>query len=285
MLTALPAVEVADLEEFARALAGPPFSPLGWSDLSEDQQGAFLMALTAVPSIEGYDIGRFLAELARTEPFAVVELLQSRVELYSHEQSAGYSPLPFAWHVSPPFRDHDDFTALLRQIRDWLAADPNSALRHYLGAKLFALVAGSYDARVVETIDEWLDHSDPVRIKVTAALVSKAPRTLIWDAEFVRRCLRAADRHGDAGLNRMRNALHSAVITGMRSGTPGQPTLRMSKNTRRLLSSPTDAPRPASRNSSTEISPNPPCAGYRMNRTTLLQTAATGNGRPLVPWG
>ncbi|GGZ55576.1 ATP-binding protein [Streptomyces subrutilus] len=223
LLTASPAVEVADLEEFARALAGPPFSPLGWSDLSEDQQGAFLTALTAVPSIEGYDIGRFLAELARTEPFTVVELLQSRVELYSHEQSAGYSPLPFAWHVSPPFRDHDDFTALLRQIRDWLAADPNSALRHYLGAKLFALVAGSYDARVVETIDEWLDDSDPVKIKVTAALVSKAPRTLVWDAEFVRRCLRAADRHGDASLNRMRNALHSAVITGMRSGTPGQP--------------------------------------------------------------
>lgn len=223
LLTASPAVEVADLEEFARALAGPPYSPLGWSDLSEDQQRAFLTGLTSAPSIEGYDIGRFLAELARTEPFAVVELLQSRVESYSHDHSAGYSPLPFTWHVSPPFRDRDDFTALLRQIRDWLATDPDSALRRYLGAKLFALVAGPYDARVVETIDEWLDASDPVKIKVTAALVSNAPRTLIWDTEFVRRCLRAADRHGDADLNRMRSALHSAVITGMRSGTPGQP--------------------------------------------------------------
>lgn len=92
LLTASPAVEVADLEEFARALAGPPYSPLGWSDLSEDQQRAFLTGLTSAPSIEGYDIGRFLAELARTEPFAVVELLQSRVESYSHDHSAGYSP-------------------------------------------------------------------------------------------------------------------------------------------------------------------------------------------------
>ncbi|GAA5216604.1 hypothetical protein [Streptomyces thinghirensis] len=125
--------------------------------------------------------------------------------------------------MTPPFRDHDDFPDLLRQIRDWLAADPESARRRYLGAHIFGLVAGPYDARVTDVIDEYLDDSDPVKIRVAAAMLSKAPRTLVWDVGFVRRCLRAADRHGDASLKRVRGALHAASISGMRSGTPGQP--------------------------------------------------------------
>lgn len=125
--------------------------------------------------------------------------------------------------MTPPFRDHDDFPHLLRQIRDWIAADPESIRRRYLGVHIFELVAGPYDGRVTDVIDEYLDGSDPVKIKVAATMLSKAPRTLVWDVGFVRRCLRAADRHGDASLRRMRGALYNASNSGMRSGTPGQP--------------------------------------------------------------
>ncbi|MEU6252624.1 hypothetical protein [Streptomyces sp. NPDC047043] len=223
LLTASLAAETPDIIAFALAIAGPPYSPLAWSDLAKDQQESFLSALTNAPSIDSHEIGLFLAELARTEPLAVIELLETRVERYASQATAGRFPLPFHWQVTPPFRDHDDFPALLRQIRDWLAADPDSAIKHYLGANLFALVAGPYDTQVTDVIDEYLDDSDPVKIKVTAAILSKAPRTLVWDTQFVRRCLRAADRHGDTSLNSIRGALHSAVISGMRSGTPGEP--------------------------------------------------------------
>ncbi|MCX5075544.1 hypothetical protein OHA84_12930 [Streptomyces sp. NBC_00513] len=223
LLTASPAVETADLDEFAQAIAGPPYSALSWSDLSEEQQGVFLTALAAAPSIDGYEIGQFLAELARTEPLAVIELLEARVESPLHQATGMHSPLPFRWHVTPPFRDHDDFPHLLRQIRDWIAADPESTRRRYLGVHIFELVAGPYDARVTDVIEEYLDGSDPVKIRVAAAMLSKAPRTLVWDVGFVRRCLRAADRHGDASLKRMGGALYNASNSGMRSGTPGQP--------------------------------------------------------------
>lgn len=132
-------------------------------------------------------------------------------------------PLPFDWYVTPPFRDHNDFPELLRQIRDWLAADPDPVVKQHLGTDLFALVAGPYDTQVTGVIDEYLDDGDPAKIKVAAAMLSEAPRTLVWDIGFVRRCLRAADRHGDTSLNGMRSALHAAVISGMRSGTPGEP--------------------------------------------------------------
>ncbi|MFJ3642751.1 hypothetical protein ACIPRD_23720 [Streptomyces sp. NPDC090108] len=223
LLTVSLAAETADFEAFALAIAGPPFSELSWSDLSKEHQGAFLAALAAAPSIDGYEIGRFLAELTRTEPLAVVELLEARLESVPYRETSGHSPLPFRWHVTPPFRDHDDFPDLLRQIRDWIAADPESARKRFLGAYLFKLVAGPYDARVTDVIDEYLDDSDPVKIKVVAAMLSKAQRTLVWDVEFVRRCLRAADRHGEDSLKSVRGALYGAGIGGTRWGTPGQP--------------------------------------------------------------
>lgn len=223
LLTAAPVVERVDLNAFAMAVAGPPYSPLSWSDLSEDQQSAFLAALAAAPSIDDYEIGRFLAELSRTEPLAVVELLEARVDFSPHQATGERSPLPFRWHVTPPFRDHDDFPNLLRQIRDWITADPESARRRYLGAHLFELVAGPYDDRVIDVIDEYFDDSDPVKIRVAAAMLSKAPRTLVWDVGFVRRCLRVADRHGESSLKSVRGALYAASVSGTRWGTPGQP--------------------------------------------------------------
>ncbi|MEU5201225.1 hypothetical protein AB0G86_45525 [Streptomyces scabiei] len=223
LLTASPAVETADLDAFAQAVAGPPYSQLSWSDLSKNQQRAFLAALTAAPSIDGYEVGRFLAELARTEPLTVIELLEARAECSPHQAADMHSALPLRWDVTPPFLDHDDFPALLRQIRDWIAADPESARRRRLGSRIFELVAGPYDARVTHMIDEYLDDSDPVKVTVAAAMLSKAPRTLVWDVDFVRRYLRAADRHGDASLERMRGALYDACTSRNRRGMSGEP--------------------------------------------------------------
>ncbi|MFD3876624.1 hypothetical protein [Streptomyces microflavus] len=222
LLTASPVVETADLDAFAMAISGPPFSALSWSDLSQDQQKAFLTALATASSIDSHEVGRFLAELVSTEPLTVIELLEDRIDS-SPRQGRGYSPLPFQWNDTPPFRGHNDFPALLRQVRDWIAADPDSTYRRCLGADLFELVAGPYDAQVTEVIEEYFHDGDLVKVTIAADILSKANRTIVWDIDFVRRCLRAADRHGDASLERVRGALHAAAITGMRSGTPGQP--------------------------------------------------------------
>ena len=49
-----------------------------------------------------------------------------------------------------------------------------------------------------------------------------APRTLVWDADFVRGCLRAADACGTESLATVQNALHSTVFTGD-AGPEGRP--------------------------------------------------------------
>ncbi|MFE7553582.1 hypothetical protein [Streptomyces gardneri] len=72
-------------------------------------------------------------------------------------------------------------------------------------------------------IEEYFHDGDLKKVTIAADILSKADRTIVRDIDFVRRCLRAADRHSDASLERVRGALHAAAITGMRSGTPGQP--------------------------------------------------------------
>ncbi|MEU2929396.1 hypothetical protein ABZ636_30720 [Streptomyces sp. NPDC007251] len=223
LLTASPAELGAGIDEFALAVSGPPYGSLTWSDLSVGQQNSLLDVLAVAPKIDSFEIGHFLAELARTDPLAVVELLEKRVEVSAKSKTTGYFPLPYAWQVVPPFRDHEEFPALLRQIREWLAADPDSAWKNYIGADVFALVAGPFDGQVTAVIDEYLSDADSIKAKVIATILRKAPRGLVWDSEFVRRCLRAADSDGDDSLNRMKSSLHAAVISGVRSTSPGHP--------------------------------------------------------------
>lgn len=94
LLTGSPTVEIADLDAFVLAIQGSPDSPLAWSDIPKDQQRAFLTALAAAPSIDSYEIGWFFAELARTEPLTVVELLEARVESCARQWTPGHSPCP-----------------------------------------------------------------------------------------------------------------------------------------------------------------------------------------------
>ncbi|WP_158713986.1 ATP-binding protein [Kitasatospora aureofaciens] len=213
----------ASLSEIALAFSGPPLGSLSWSDLSTGQREAFLTRLTECDSLDSYEIAQFLAQLTLTEPGAVVRLLEARVEVCEKSRASGYSPLPFSWQVAPSFREHADFSELLRQILEWLAAAPDSVWRQYLGADVFALVAGPYDEPVAHAIDEYLTASDQAKMKVIAIILRKAPRELVWNPDFVRRYLRMADQYGDQTLYAIQSSLHSAVVTGARWGTPGNP--------------------------------------------------------------
>ena len=116
-----------------------------------------------------------------------------------------------------------DFPDLLRRVREWLAAAPDSPWRHYWGSRLFATVAGPFDAQTRQVIDEYLSEPDSNKIKTVRTMLSDAPRTLVWDADFVRRCLRAADMFGADDLAAVQSALYSAVFAGGRSAAIGEP--------------------------------------------------------------
>jgi hypothetical protein len=201
-----------------------PNGSLAWEDLSQRHKHAYLHALRATASIEYYEISGFLAMLSLQDPQAVISLLTARVEAVEPSASpSAYTALPHRWPVPLRFRDRDDFPDLLRQVREWIAATPDSIWRRYMGSELFATIAGPFDTQTRQVIEEYLSVPDETRIKTVSAILRGAPRSLVWDAAFVSRCLRAADQCGTHSLATMQNALHAAVFTGGRWAAPGQP--------------------------------------------------------------
>jgi len=209
------------LGEFA--LAFGPHGGLEWAGLAQRHKDSFLKALRTAPSLERrYEIAEFLAMLSLEEPHSVLDLLTARID--DVEPSGKVSgALPHAWPVSLRFRDREDFPDLLRRVREWLAAAPNSPWRNYLGSDLFTAVAGSFDAQTLQVIEEYLIEPDPAKIKTVSMMLRGAPRSLVWDLDFVRRCLRAADSCGAKSLAAIQGSLHSALFTGGRSAAFRQP--------------------------------------------------------------
>jgi hypothetical protein len=208
------------LGEFTWAFG--PHGKLAWPDLAQRHKDALLGALCVAESIENYEIAAFLAQLSVSDPHSVIDLLTGRVEATEAGSGSNYA-LPHHWPVPLRFRDRNDFPDLLRRVREWLAAAPDSPWRHYWGSRLFTAVAGPYDAQTRQVIEEYLSEPDSNKIKTVRTMVCDAPRTLVWDANFVRRCLRAADICGANDLAAVQGALYSAVFAGGRSAAVGEP--------------------------------------------------------------
>jgi len=197
---------------------------LSWTDLPDEYKTRFFAALRDAPSIENYEISELLIMLSRDEPYRAVKLLISRVEHMENGTPAGYSPLPHHLQGQLHFREHGAFPDILRLLYDWLAEAPGSMWRRYYGSELFTLIAGGFDTPVREVIDGYLQEPAPARMTALAAILNHVPQSAVWDLDFVRRCLRAAEQCGPASLSAIQGALHYAVIAGGHWGAPSQPT-------------------------------------------------------------
>lgn len=166
-----------------------------------------------------------LATRSATDPGWVIGLLQDRVELAESLGSVReYDALPYSWDNRLQIRDTLVFLPSLNGILAWIAEGLDSWLRRKLGAGLFAAVADGYDSQVVELLANAVAAGTEKMTFAVVAVLHEAPRTFIWDRrDFVRTALQAADRLGEDVLRDMVGALWGATISGVRSGTPGEP--------------------------------------------------------------
>lgn len=140
------------------------------------------------------------------------------------ESIRAYDALPYSWDNRLQIRSTPDFLPSLKGILAWIAEDIDSWLRRKMGADLFAAVANQYDTQVVELLANALGSGTEAMALAVSAVLHEAHRTFIWDyPEFVRTALHAADRLGEDVLRAVLGALWAATISGVRSGTPGEP--------------------------------------------------------------
>jgi len=100
---------------------------LQWSALTSEQADRVWGQLSHCPDIGDYWITEFLEGISKTGPDAVLRLLKERVE-YSeaYPKIENFRAVPFTWLHPLHIRDSVSFVQFLREIRDWMAAQPNS---------------------------------------------------------------------------------------------------------------------------------------------------------------
>jgi transcriptional regulator with XRE-family HTH domain len=198
---------------------------LTWETLSEAQQEAIRDRLVKLSDIGQHWIEKVLSDLSAEDPGWVIELLQRRVRYAEGlAERKGYRPTPLRWNYPLRVREDPAFATHIKRLHAWLALDSTSWIHRHYGAEIFSSVAGQYDDTVLTVLTEALRSTEPRDVLAVATLVGKAHTTLIWDEpNFVRTALAAAARIGPEGRDRMVNSLWAATISGMRTGTPGQP--------------------------------------------------------------
>jgi hypothetical protein len=202
-----------------------PHGDLDWRNLPPAEIRRLLDELEQCPSIEEYWITSFLSEFSSERPEELLELLQRRIDRWEEQDpSTGYSPLPFSWNSDLRFRDGNIFAVVLRRVRDWIAAKPDSWSRRQAGADLFTAVAGAFDETVLDVLEEGATVGDDAEIVAVASILREAPRAVVFEnVDFVRRLLRLAAQRGEERVRLIVDALFAAAAGGMRTGIAGEP--------------------------------------------------------------
>lgn len=198
---------------------------ISWSSFSEPELDLIRQDLVTLPGLAEYSVSKALADRSATNPEWVLELLMERIKLAeSLDSIRGYDALPYTWGNQLRIRDTPAFATILSGILTWISEGLDSWVRRRLGADLFSGVAVEYDSQVVDVLSRSLVAGTEKMTLAVAAVLHAAPRTFIWDEpDFVGTALRTAARLGGGVQQKMIDALRTATISGMRSGTPGEP--------------------------------------------------------------
>ena len=198
---------------------------ISWDTFSTAALDRIRADLVTVPSIEDYAVGAALSDRSAREPRWVLDVLLDRIDrAASLDSIAGYDAVPYAWDNRLRIRETPVFVECLERILMWLAADLDSWTKKKMGAELFTAVAHTYDQDVLNLLGDALAAGDEAMTLAVITVLHEAPRTIIWDElDFVRSALRSTAQVGPDVQRKLIDALWSATVSGMRSGTPGEP--------------------------------------------------------------
>jgi hypothetical protein len=228
-LTAILAIAIRGSSQIADEVLGNfgRYGDFTLDDLTSDQARGILEQLEDCHDIGEFQIATFLASLSERNPGAVVSLLRRRIDRPDNEEASGdYRPIPYRWDDSSPLqvRTSPAFAQILRELCDYVLEPDEGWRRGFWAPHLFAAVVGRVDDAVLDLLRDWAGTSDPKRLEVISHLFREAPRSLVWTrVDWVQDMLDRAAILGSDCYSSVASGLHSAVVSGGRSGKPGEP--------------------------------------------------------------
>ena len=200
--------------------------PLDIDRLGEEDLEEILSELVGCDRIDDYGIEEFLASLSRSDLQSVVRLLRRRVEYAeSLGKSVDYFPVPFRWPDDRRLesRGTPDRRRVLQELLEWASKDEPGWMRRSEAPRIFTAVADEFDGDVLGVLAVGLKAPAAVAINV-ANLLSAVPRDFAWSRDqWIVRVLEDAARRDTELYRAIGRALHSALMSGSRTGTPGEP--------------------------------------------------------------
>lgn len=197
--------------------------------LSGDEIDRLLERLGAVPQLDGHWVEALLCGLVETDPAKLADFLVIRTEAALREEDQGIEFLGYRFNDGKLALDKTpDGAILLEKIWDWMRTHDND--EGYKVYRIAEFVSKLFDVNsdlVVQFFDARLDTAVPVELKWMAKLLRHAHHSFPFKrAAFVESFLeRAAAVSPDAhslGIE----MLVSAAVTGMKSGSLGEPMPR-----------------------------------------------------------
>ena len=198
--------------------------------LMADDVETILEKLMAVPELAGHWIEEFLAQASMTFPRETMVFFMRRVERAAETEDWHYRPSnhgPYG-HVPLRFRDSDAYAELLRTVAEWMRAGKNKPfLFGYRAKELFETCFGPFDGETVNFLEEWIATSDERDLRLIADILGETDHTFVFThRSFVERYLDKAKQVSPDVLKQAAGSLLGSAISGVRSGTPGEPMPR-----------------------------------------------------------
>lgn len=200
--------------------------------LTPEDVNAILSKIREVRQLsrQGYEIDEFLSFACEIAPKSVVQCLLARIHYCasaSAELPEDYEPLPYTgFHTGlGALAKSCLFPALLRDIRNEVLR-PEWQYGVWIPT-LFAQAAGGFGTAALAVLQEWVESGDPEKVIGAARLLGEAGHEFAFKQHhFVADLLTRASELSPDCYDHTRSRLFGLAISGLFSGTPGQPPPR-----------------------------------------------------------
>ncbi|WP_316176348.1 helix-turn-helix domain-containing protein [Bradyrhizobium sp. SZCCHNRI1073] len=205
------------------------FHPL-FKYLTAEDVKAILEKLMAVAELDGHWVEEFLAHASEAFPRETLAFFMRRVEHAGEHEDWKYRPINHGsyGHVPLRFRNSEIYPELLRTVAEWMrAGKAKPFLFGYRAKELFETCFGPFDGDTVKFLDEWIATSDEQDLRLIAGILGEAEHTFVFtNRPFVERYLEKARQVSSDLLKEAIGALFGSAISGIRTGTAGEPMPR-----------------------------------------------------------
>ena len=199
-----------------------PFPVLTGEDIDH-----FLGKLMRLPELDEYWIEAFISKVSMHDAVRAATFFMARVERAADTKDWHYRPCnhgPYC-HVPLRFRESPKFRLLLRQVSQWMKSrvDEDYEFQNRAG-ELFCAMFAPFDSELIAFLEDWIDVAMPNDIRIISRILHEASPNFVFEHRpFVVRFLEKANEYGKIQLEDAVSDLYGSAITGVKSGTPGEP--------------------------------------------------------------